>query len=265
MSRRFSAWDLKPGTGVLRAVMTQAGSRGTGGQGLRTHHVWAQGHEPTGGRVTHLCACVRVCVCVRRSAKARASPKLLESSLRPGSERGAHCAQRMGSSSNQAWVKRVADRGAGEARPSRAVGKSRTPQRGDSPGRARNPRGVPRRLRVRDQVTGEGEGRATSEEPAGSENREKAGAAVGGPWLPGVSPKRLESTSSSVPGVVRLPRLMPSRLLKSESLRWCRRQVGREGSGSGRGTRCPEKLQQGPLTDRGCCCELMRWWRRLSS
>ena len=111
MSRRFSAQDLTPGTGVLRAVMTQAGSRGLAG-GDCTPTTCGHGDMSPLGKESLAC----VCVCVRRSAKARASPKLLESSLCPGSERGAHWAQGVRSSSNQAWAKHVAVGGRGGGR-----------------------------------------------------------------------------------------------------------------------------------------------------
>lgn len=118
--------------------MTQAGSRGLAGGDCTPTTCGHGGMSPLGKESL---ACV--CVCVRRSAKARASPKLLESSLCPGSERGAHWAQGVRSSSNQAWAKQLAvGEGGWEALPSRAVGKSRIPERGNSPGGAKNPRGV---------------------------------------------------------------------------------------------------------------------------
>lgn len=138
MNRKFSAQDLTPGTGVLRAVMTQAGSRGLAGADCTPTTCGHGGMSPLGKESL-------TCMCVRRSANARARPKLLASSLCPESERGAHWAQGVWSSSNQAWAKRVVVvgvEGGWEARPSWAVGKSKTPERGDSPGGAKNPRGV---------------------------------------------------------------------------------------------------------------------------
>lgn len=125
MSRKFSAQDLTPGTGVLRAVMTQDGSRGLAGGDCTPTTCGHGGMSPLGKESL-------ACVCVRRSAKARASPKLLASSLYPESERGAHWAQGVWSSSNQAWAKRVVvGGGKGGARhvPAGLLGRAR-PQRG---------------------------------------------------------------------------------------------------------------------------------------
>lgn len=79
-------------------------------------------------------------------------------------------------------------KGGCEARPSWAVGKSKTPERGDSPGGAKNPRGVHGGLEseTKSAVSGEGEGRATSEEPAGSRTGKAPGLGLGAPRLPGV-------------------------------------------------------------------------------
>lgn len=63
MNRKFSAQDLTPGTGVLRAVMTQAGAQGLAGADCTPTTCGHGGMSPLGKESLTCMVCQEECKC----------------------------------------------------------------------------------------------------------------------------------------------------------------------------------------------------------